>query len=102
MKAIINRKVYNTDTAIEIANYTNGYSSDFRYYTESLYKTKNGSWFLAGEGGAMSKYSQPESNGRGYGRKITPLSDKETMEWLEETEHYDELEEHFGNHIKEA
>lgn len=102
MRTIINRKVYDTNTADEIADYSSGYINDFRYYKESLYKTKNGRWFLCGEGGAMSKYSQPEGNGRGYGHATIPLTKDEVIEWLEETEHYDELEEHFANELEEA
>ena len=60
MKQIINGKTYNTETATELGHYWNGLSdSDFRHISESLYRTKNGRYFLAGEGGPMTRYSHP-------------------------------------------
>ena len=43
MKKVINRRMYNTDTAEEIDNYESHYlSSDFHYYEETLYRKKTG------------------------------------------------------------
>lgn len=55
MKKVINGKVYNTETAEEVASYSFSNSNDFRYIREKLYRTKKGNWFLYGEGGPMTK-----------------------------------------------
>lgn len=47
MKRIINKKVYNTETATLIAETTNGLSySDFNCIKEDLYRTKKGQYFI--------------------------------------------------------
>lgn len=49
--------MYNTSTATELGGRSYGANmSDFHYVSESLYVTKNGAFFIAGEGGAMSTY----------------------------------------------
>lgn len=107
MKAIIDGKRYDTETATCIADYTNVGStassmSDFRAFLEKLYRTKKGSWFLAGGGGAMSKYSQPVSGGSGGGSRIIPLTEDEAFEWLQDTGQTELLEEYFAERIEDA
>lgn len=103
MKRIIEGKVYDTDKAEEIATYSSHhYPNDFHYYEETLYKTAKGNFFLAGEGGAASKYSQPVHGGRGGGSALEPLTADEAREWLELHKFTDELEEHFPDHLEEA
>ena len=104
MKRIINNKRYDTDTAAKIASWENGFSSnDIHYCKETLYLTKNGAFFLVGEGGALSAYSQScGSNSRGGGSELLPFSEKEAREWLEEHDCTDELEELFGSGIIDA
>lgn len=61
MKKIINGKMYNTETATELGDFWNGLStSDFRNLSETLYRKKNGEFFLYGQGGAMTEYSLDE------------------------------------------
>lgn len=103
MKQIIDGKRYNTETAMEIASYDNGLGTrDFRGYEETLYKTKNGAWFLAGEGGPMTKYSQPCGDMTGGGEGIIPMTPAEVMNWLESHEETDAIEAHFPDKITEA
>lgn len=103
MKKIINGKRYNTETAIEIASYGNSLGpGDFRHYDESLYKTKSGNWFLSGEGGPMTKYSQPCGDMTGGGSDIIPLTPAEAQEWLEMHDETDALEEHFAASLQDA
>ena len=85
MKKVIDGKVYNTETATEIEEYWNGFStSDFKYCCETLYKTKRGNFFLCGKGGAMSKYSESCSgNCRCGGEGIIPLTLEEAKAWVE-------------------
>lgn len=85
MKKIIDRKLYDTDTAKEIASYSYGYYGDFSYIDETLYRKKTGEFFLYGSGGPMTKYSeQRSSNEWGSGEAIIPLDIDEAKEWLEQ------------------
>ena len=103
MKRIINGKAYNTDTAEEVAEYWNGYSvSDFKHFTEALYKTSKGAWFIAGEGGPMSHYARSVPGGTGGGEGLRVVTEAEAMAWLEGHGFTDELEEYFGDRIEEA
>jgi hypothetical protein len=80
MKKIINGKRYDTETATEIASAWNGCSrTDFKFLLETLYTTDSGAWFLAAEGGAMTKYAKILEGGRARtgDRDILPLTPPE-------------------------
>lgn len=104
MKKVIDGVRYDTGKAKEIARYDNGLcGTDFHHMEETLYKTPNGRWFLAGEGGALSKYSEPVgNNGRGGSSDIIPMSEEEAREWLEEHDEVGALEEHFAKDLANA
>lgn len=104
MKAIIGRKVYDTEKAQEIAHYSSPDNpGDFRRYEETLYLTPRGSWFLAGEGGPMTKYARPAAGGGTCGGSaITPLTPEEALQWLEGKQFISEIEEYFGSEVEEA
>ena len=86
MKKIINGAKYDTTTAKRLGIWENGYSrSDFNYCSEDLYQTKSGKYFLHGEGGPMSKYSQSCGNNSWTGgQHIEPLTPAAAREWAEE------------------
>lgn len=97
MKAVINGKLYNTETAKYIGSFSSGIPHDFEAYEESLYRTRKGEFFIAGSGGPMSKYGR--SVGRNEiagGSKITPLTVKEAQKWAEEYLSAEEYIEAFG------
>ena len=73
MKKIINRKVYNTETAEKLGTAIAGTFGDPAGYEESLYKTKKGLYFLYGIGGADSIYPQED---------IKALTEKEATGWM--------------------
>jgi len=105
MRAIINRKRYDTDTATKIAFWSNGASyGDFNRCEESLYQTKGGAFFLCGEGGGLSKYACSIEGGRasGSGSEIIPLTQPEALDWCEEHDQGDAIEEHFAAEITDA
>ena len=103
MKAIIQGKRYNTESATMIGDYSNGYGAgDFRSVDEALWKTPNGRYFLAGRGGPMTRYSSQCGDMTGGGSKIIPLSDEEAYEWTELHCPVDVLEEHFGAILSDA
>lgn len=103
MKKVIDRKVYNTETAELVAEYWNGLgTSDFRFLSEDLYRTRKGNYFLHGSGGAMTRYSESNGNSTWGIETIIPLIDEEAYEWLEENGYNEAIEKHFGNMIEEA
>ena len=83
MKKIINRKMYDTETAKEIKTWENGYyPRDYHYYYETLYCKHTGEFFLYGEGGPLSKYAERCGNYRTGGECITPYSTEDAMDWV--------------------
>ncbi|AFV24621.1 hypothetical protein Mpsy_2417 [Methanolobus psychrophilus R15] len=103
MIKIIDGKRYNTETSEEIANYENMHNcQDFNYYSETLYKTKKGAYFLYGSGMALSKYGR--SNGReSYGgHEFEVMTPQEAFEWLTEHNLDYEAEEEFPEMIEEG
>ena len=96
MKKIIRNKVYDTGTATLFAEYSSGHSeTDSKHYTEALYQKKTGEYFIYGEGGSASRYSQacPTGGWQG-GEKIVPLSYEQARQWAEEylsTQQYEKL-----------
>ena len=85
MKKIIDGKVYNTETAEEVARYANGRSySDFHYLDETLYRTKKGAWFIHGCGGAMTGWAEScGDNSYTSGNGIVVLTEEEALAWCE-------------------
>lgn len=86
MKRIVDGKTYNTETAVLIGEFISPYISrdDFYYVDEGLYKTKKGAFFLAGYGGAATRYKKITQPGASSaGSKIIPLTKKEALVWAE-------------------
>lgn len=105
MKAIIDKKTYNTETATEIAHDSNGAGyGDFRYWEETLYRTPKGNWFTVGGGGPMSKYARPVAGGATGGDKdvFIVLSENEAYDWLERAEETTAIENYFAYLLEEA
>lgn len=97
MKKIINGKMYNTETAKALCCWDNGFGcGDFQHAEETLYKKRTGEFFLFGEGGAMSKYAQPDGNGWCGGSEIEPLTEAEARKWAEKKATADEYIAIFG------
>jgi len=99
MKKVIDGKMYNTETAQEIGTKSSDEGkNDFHYFDEALYKTPRGRFFLAGEGGAMTKYAQ-SCGGNAYcgGSGIIPLTETEALSWAESSDmDADEIAEMFN------
>ena len=103
MKKVINGKMYNTETADLIASWDNGFSeSDFNHCSYKLYRTKKGSWFLYGEGGAMSVYATTCGSTTHGGNGIELLTPGEALEWLSRHDFPDEAAQYFADKIDEA
>lgn len=97
MKKIINGKKYDTETATKMGEWWNGYSrNDFSFCKEELYCKRTGEFFLYGDGGALSKWSESCGNTRCGGEGIEPLTVGEAREWAERHLDVDEYEFIFG------
>ena len=97
MKAIINKKMYDTETATEIGG--NGYSTpnDFAHYYERLYQKANGEYFLHAEGGPLSKYNRSVGTNETSGSEtIIPLTTEEARNWAEDNLDADDYIAAFG------
>lgn len=97
MKKVISGKVYDTQTAELMGEWSNGhFRRDFNYCSEDLYRKRTGEYFLHGEGGARSKYASYHGNSVGYGETIIPMTIEEAKAWAEERLDGDEYEKIFG------
>ena len=104
MKQIIEGKRYDTATAQEIGSGGGkAYPGDFRYYSESLYKTPRGNFFLCGEGGPLSRYGRPAYGGGTCGGEgIIPVSREDALNWCEEHLDIEDYQEYFSDMIEDA
>lgn len=86
MKKIINGRLYDTDTAIEIGSWDNGERCwDFDYVMETLYKTPKGQYFFYAWGGARTAYAERcGSDHFCEGSRIELLSEEEARKFAEE------------------
>jgi hypothetical protein len=104
MKRVIEGRVYSTETAEMVYDWDNGcYTDDFNYCSETLYRTKKGSFFLYGEGGAMSCYGR--SVGRNEwsgGETLRPLTADQAFRWLEEHSKAEIILKQFPERVTEA
>lgn len=84
MKARINNKSYNTDTAKLIASDGNGLPcSDFGWWAKHLYQKRTGEYFLHCEGGPMTIYRSSDGLGNyGYGDEIKLLTEAQAQKFL--------------------
>jgi hypothetical protein len=105
MKKIIDGKRYDTEKAILIGEATsdNAYPGDFRYWEANLYRTpKSGRYFLAGNGGAMTRFARSCGDGTCGGYGLFPMSPAEALEWAERNLDAETIEEHFADSIEDA
>lgn len=82
MKKMINGKSYDTDTAeLKMVYYNVCLSCDLNSYSELLYLTPNGTWFLYGSGGCLSRYAILNGASVEGGETIIPMTRKEAKKW---------------------
>jgi hypothetical protein len=102
-RAIISGKRYDTEKAEAVADHDAPYNcSDFHWCSETLYRTPKGSWFVSGQGNAMSPYSEACPDGRGPGSAIRPLTAHDARELLERWGETEALEQHFAGEVEDA
>lgn len=97
MKKIIDGKKYDTTTATKIYEWSDGYANDFAYIEETLYRKRNGEYFIHGYGGAMSRYATPAGqNSWSDGSMIIPVSYDSARDWMEQHADVEDYEREFG------
>ena len=97
MKKIIRGRQYDTEKAKLIGSWDNGRGyNDLDYVTESLYQKRTSECFIAGSGGAASKYAQIDGNAMAAGSRIVPLNFDQARAWAEEHLTPEEYETAFG------
>ena len=103
MKKIIAGKTYNTDTATKLGHYWNGLSDyDFHNVSEWLHVTKKGAYFLCGEGGAASSWSEACGDSRTGGSDIRVMSESEALDWMSRHCDAEDTEKQFSHLLEEA
>ena len=95
MKKIIGGRRYDTATAKLVGEYETGYIGDFDWVNEKLYQKATGEFFLAGKGGARTRWSTRTIDGYASGEGLLPLTLGEAREWAEEHLPVDVVEELF-------
>jgi len=104
MKRILNMKRYDTETSEVIAKWDNGgHRGDFHRCEETLYRTRNGNWFLHGEGGALSPYAENCEAGRSTeaGEELIAFTAEEAATWLAAHD-VQAFERHFPEKVQDA
>lgn len=98
MKAIINGKRYDDETAHLVGEATHGEDrTNFSFWLAGLYRTpRSHAYFLAGYGGPMTQFARSDGDALGFGERILPLSDREAREWAERHLTPDEYEREYG------
>lgn len=98
MNKIFRGRRYDTETAKELAYWSNNerYGS-FYYREETLYQKRTGEYFLYLFGGAATDLAEPDPMG-GYtgGEAIEPITEDEAKEWAEKHVDADKYEDIFG------
>jgi hypothetical protein len=105
MKTIQSGIRYDTEKAILIGEADSGGSvTDFSHWSAGLYKTpRAGRYFLAGEGGPMTRWSRSAGQNSWTGSEgIIPLSREEALEWAERYLPTKAVEEHFADMIEDT
>lgn len=98
MKKIITGKVYDTNTAKELASWENTPDvRDFSRFVETLYQKRTGEFFIHGVGGPSSRYAVSAGlNCWSGGEKIIPMSYDAARDWAEDHLDADDYEAIFG------
>lgn len=97
MYKVINGKRYDTRTASFLVDDDNGLlPNDFSFLRERLYRKKTGEYFLAAEGGPLTKYGVHVGNNSGFGERIIPYSEDQARKWVEDHCSGDEYDRIFG------
>ena len=97
MRKILKNKVYDTDTANYIGQYSYKPEDRLYGYDEELYRKRTGEYFMYCDGGPGSRYSREYGNNSREGiALIEPLTYDEAKEWAKEYLPAETYENEFG------
>lgn len=102
MKRSVNSRTYDTAQSEQIAEFPYGKAGEDDFQKETLYRDRNGEFFLAGVGGSDSYYAQLFDGEYAAGKDIIPLSLDEARRWLEDQQLTEVIEKLFGADQVEA
>ena len=102
MKLTIKAQVYDTQKAKLVAKVAHEGAAKLRSVVETLYRSRNGNWFLHGKGGALTEYAQHRADTITAGERITPFTEDEALDWCELNLAQSAIERHFGHLIEDA
>ena len=103
MIQIINRKRYDTKKAELIGLWNNGHcTGDAHYYSESLYVTIKGNFFIHKAGGALSDWAEKINNISSPFEKIIPINKEQALDWLSRNNCPEVAEKYFHDLIEDA
>ena len=103
MKRVIDGILYDTEKATELGHDSYSNPSDFHYWSETLYKSPKGLYFLEGEGGGMTKYRVECGNNSFSGSsRIVSLTREEAFQWIQEHNLVEVCEKEFADLLQEA
>lgn len=85
MKKVISGVLCDTDTAKVLGEYEHEHKSSYHWYTERLYRTKSGKYFLHGEGHAASPYAKKVAQSEwAPGEAIKLMPPEAARQWAED------------------
>jgi hypothetical protein len=105
MRKILNGLRYDTENGIEIGTASSNLPvNDFGHWEATLYHTpRSGRFFLAGHGGAMSRFAQSAGqNCWQGGSDLIPMTREEALEWAEVNLTVTAIEAAFGGELEDA
>jgi hypothetical protein len=79
MRQIVDRKIYDTEKAVLVAQYQFSTIGDMNWVYEELYRTPNGRYFLYASGACMTEHA--EKNGAAM--KLMTLTEEDVIAWAE-------------------
>jgi hypothetical protein len=87
MKKVIHGKLYDTNNAKMIVRHESSPPEEgSSALMETLYRTRQGNWFLHGRGGTGARWSRYTDNSYVFGEDIETLSEDAVREWCESRE----------------
>ncbi len=103
MTKVIDGKKYSTETATEVAEFYNTHDrSNFSHYSETLYITPKGNWFVQVDGGPLTTAAVHNGNETSGSCYLEAYSPEEALEWLSEHADGDTVAKYFPDDIEDA
>lgn len=102
MRKVLGGSMYDTETAKFLGFCEYGRPGDFNHYSERLYRTKSGKYFIYGEGGARTRYAGRSGDLWTDGELIDPVTEDVAKQWAEKELTGDEYEAAFGDVVEDT